>query len=171
MRVDNQRVIDLKKSTRSGAHDRGFIQGTLVGQFNGNSQGAERQGKNTGHYHLDVFIGDGSAPSGRDSDIEIVYNDSFGAIQGRLTTGMEVIACGDFINSSQQNGHYSASPVGAIIHWVHMAPRPEHVSGFLMIDGSLYGQTNPHDRGGSQDDRQDAAWNFQPMFGLSALVQ
>lgn len=138
MSVDNARILNLKKSTKNQYRDRGYIQGTLVGVLQDRKS----------HLHLDVFLGETPSGRGRDSDIEIIYNRAFDEIDGRsLRPGAEVIACGDFINSFAPAGRYPASPVGAILHWTHMAPQPPHQHGFLMIDGKLYGQTDPQDRG------------------------
>lgn len=138
MQVDNQRVIDLKKNTKNQYKDRAFITGVLVGVLK------DRQS----HLHLDVFLGETLGGKGKDSDIEIIYNKAFDAVDTRaLRPGVEVSACGDFINAFDSAGRYPPSPVGAIIHWTHMAPRPPHQHGFLVIDGRLYGQTDPQDRG------------------------
>lgn len=151
--VDNARVIKLKTTTKNQYLDRANVNGVLVGVFP--SKG--------GHVHLDVFLGETPNGTGKESDIEIVYNQAFGRVDTRtLKPGMEVAACGDFINSFEPTGRYPASPVGAIIHWVHMAPRPPHQSGFMAIDGRLYGQTDPQDRffnGFVEDDFLDF-WKF-----------
>jgi len=139
MRIDNSRVLDLKRTTRSGYHDRGFVRGPLLSVVS--TKGS--------HVRLDVYIGpEGSEPRGAETSIELVYNRAFGQLGNRLEAGMDVVACGDFVNAFKQNGRYPPSPLGAIIHWLHMSPRPNHVSGFLMIDGKLFGQHNPNDRPG-----------------------
>lgn len=138
MQVDNERVIQLKKTTKNQYKDRAFVTGVLVGVLQDRKS----------HLHLDVFLGETPSGRGKDSDIEIIYNKAFDYVDSRaLRPGVEVSACGDFINSFEQAGRYPASPVGAILHWVHMAPRPPHQNGFLVIDGRLYGQTDPQDRG------------------------
>lgn len=135
--VDNQRVLHLKKSTKNQHKDRANIVGVLVGVLK------ERES----HLHLDVFIGESRAGTGRDSDIEIIHNRAFGAPEGRqLRPGMEIAVCGEFINAFKQAGKYPASPAGAIIHWTHMAPRRDHAEGYLAVDGRLYGQHDPKDR-------------------------
>jgi len=137
MPVDNERVIKLKSTTKNQYKDRAYVDGVLVGVFP--SKG--------GHAHLDIFLGNTPNGTGQESDIEVIYNQKFGAVDTRaLRPGMQVQACGDFINAFEPAGNYPASPVGAIIHWVHMAPRPTHQNGFMAIDGRLYGQTNPNDR-------------------------
>ncbi len=142
MQVDNERVLHLKKSTKNQFKDRAYITGVLVGVLKDRKS----------HLHLDVFIGETQSGRGKDSDIEIIYNRAFDAIDGRqMRPGMEVSACGDFINSFEQAGRYPPSPVGAIIHWTHMAPRPPHQHGFMVVDGRLYGMTDPQDRAGFLD--------------------
>lgn len=137
IRVDNDRVLHLKKSTKNQYKDRAYISGVLVGVIQDRKS----------HLHLDVFIGESRAGTGRDSDIEIVHNKEFGSPGAKeLRPGMEVTACGDFINAFDRAGNYPPSPVGAIIHWTHMAPRPGHGAGFLAVDGKLHGQINPNDR-------------------------
>lgn len=138
MQVDNDRVIRLKKTTKNQYKDRAFVTGVLVGVLQDRKS----------HLHLDIFLGETPNGTGKESDIEIIYNKAFDRIDSRqLRPGMEVSACGDFINAFDSAGHYPPSPVGAILHWTHMAPRPGHQHGFLVIDGRLYGQTDPQDRG------------------------
>ncbi len=136
--VNNEQVLKWKTSTPNAYLDRGFITGTLVGLFN----------EKNGHLHLDVFIGQNGTGRGHESDIEVIYNESFGKVQGQLTPGMEVSACGDYITSTEQTGRYPPSPVGAILHWIHKSNNNRHASGFLMIDGKLYGQENASHHGG-----------------------
>jgi hypothetical protein len=88
-----------------------------------------------GHSHFAIQIG----PT-NDNLLEVIYNQDFGNVPAP-TVGQHVEACGDYITSTAQAGPYPESPAGAIIHWVHYAPNPQrHPSGFLMIDGILYGQ-------------------------------
>ncbi len=151
MPVDNERVLRLKATTKNQYQDRAFITGVLVGVLQERSS----------HIHLDVFLGQTPSGKGKDSDIEIVYNRAFDDVDSRsLKPGMEVTACGDFINSFAQSGRYAPSPVGAIIHWTHMAPRPPHQSGFLVIDGREYGKTNPNDRGDARGLIEDDFFSF-----------
>ncbi len=137
MQVDNERVLHLKRSTKNQYKDRAYITGVLVGVLKDRKS----------HLHLDVFIGESESGRGRDSDIEIIYNKAFDYVDSRsVRPGMEVSACGDFINAFDRAGHYPPSPAGAIIHWTHMSPRPGHQHGFMAIDGRVYGQTDPQDR-------------------------
>lgn len=136
IRVDNEHVLNLKRTTKNQYKDRAHIKGVLVGILK------DRQS----HLHLDVYIGESRSGTGRDSDIEIIYNKAFGQVRENLRPGMEVTACGDFINAFKQAGRYPPSPAGAILHWVHMSPRPGHQNGFMAIDGRLYGQVDPQDR-------------------------
>lgn len=82
----------------------------------------------TGHKHFSVQIGATSEDA-----VEIVYNETFGALPA-LSTGMEVEACGDFISVGRQ------SPDTAIVHWVHKSDTPSHDSGYVAINGVVYGQ-------------------------------
>lgn len=89
-----------------------------------------------GHRHFVIQIGPDEA---RDT-VEVIYNEDFGPIPD-LSKGMRVEACGDFIISTEQSGEYPPSPVGAIIHWVHMNPSHRgHPPGYLWIEGKLCGQ-------------------------------
>ena len=75
--------------------------------------------------------------------IEVIYNNQFGAMP-RLAPGQIVEACGDYITSNRPNGHYPASPDGAILHWVHFNPADQgHEDGYVVVDGRLTGQTPP----------------------------
>jgi hypothetical protein len=132
MNYNNGQVLKWKTSTPTGYLDRAFIKGTLVGVID---HGPD-------HLHVDVFLGqtDGNS-SGHKNDLEVIYNQEFGAVDGStLTPGMEVIACGDYITSNQPNHGYPASPLDAILHWIHKSNTDRHASGFLMIDGVMYGQ-------------------------------
>ncbi|MGZ3702774.1 MAG: hypothetical protein ACXWSD_13370 [Bdellovibrionota bacterium] len=152
MNYNNGQVLKWKTTTQTGYLDRAFIKGTLVGVFD---HGPD-------HLHVDVFLGQNGVKgqSGRANDLEVIYNQEFGAVDGsKLTPGMEVIACGDYITSNQPNHGYPASPLDAILHWVHKSNTDRHASGFLMIDGVMYGQADAPPRhwnnnhgGGNQQD-------------------
>lgn len=88
-----------------------------------------------GHTHFAVIF------NARPQDnLEIVYNQSFGMLP-HLAVGMTVEACGDYITSDAPTTQYPASPAGAILHWIHRNPKGAgHPSGYLMINGSVYGQ-------------------------------
>jgi hypothetical protein len=132
--TNNEQVLRWKESTQSGYTARAFVVGVLVGILT--DQGS--------HLHLEVDLSNKS--TARSEHLEFVYNKEFGEVPP-LRIGMEIKACGDYITSTQRNGGYPPSPVGAIIHWIHMSPKPErHPSGFLVIDGKLTGQKDPHDR-------------------------
>jgi hypothetical protein len=126
---NNDQVIAWKTSTPSSYLDRGFIRGTIVTVIPSNPS----------HLHLEVSLSQKNG-AGKANNIEIIYNMEFGQTPNDLRPGMEVIACGDYITSNQQNGPYPPSPDNAILHWVHKAMNDRHESGFLMIDGRLYGQ-------------------------------
>jgi hypothetical protein len=123
--VNNDQVLDWKHSTQNQFRDRGHVHGNIVQVY---------PDKN-GHDHFSIQIGKQS-----DDLIEVIYNQDFGTTPA-LHEGMEVEACGDYITSIAQSGPYPPSPVGAIVHWVHLNPKHSgHESGFLAIDGQVYGQ-------------------------------
>lgn len=125
--VDNQAVIDMKTSTPNQYLARAHVSGVLNSIYKDQS----------GHNHFSVKIGSDS----RDT-IEVVYNFSFGKLP-TLRVGMTIEACGDFINSFSPTSQYPVSPDGAIVHWVHKNPKPSgHESGYVVIDGVLFGQGN-----------------------------
>ncbi len=131
---NNDQVLKWKTSTRSGFTARAFVVGVLVAILT--DQGA--------HLHLEVDLS--NRGNARAEHLEVIYNKQFGQVPP-LRLGMEVQACGDYITSTEKNNGYPPSPVGAIIHWIHMSPNPNrHPSGFLVIDGHVTGQKDPHDR-------------------------
>ncbi len=136
MQPNNEQVLAWKTSTPNQYTDRGFITGTLVGVLLDKGS----------HLRLDVFVGP-DRTGGRNTDIELVYNRAFGDVRSQLRPGMQVAACGDFINAFAPTGRYPASPVGAILHWIHKKMRGSHPNGFMMIDGQLYGQEDAPPRG------------------------
>jgi hypothetical protein len=134
MNINNQQVITWKTSTKNQYLDRGFVEGQVV-------QALVDRGS---HLHIEVNLDPSS--NDRANHIELVYNKSFGKVPA-FRRGSQVAACGDYITSSKDTPRYKKSPVDAIIHWIHMSPKPErHESGFLMLDGVLTGQVNPDDR-------------------------
>lgn len=76
---------------------------------------------------------------GRDPrfSIEVIYNQSFGHLPA-IQPGMHVEACGDYITTK-------TSPMGAILHWVHINPGDRdggrHSDGYVSIDQVTYGNT------------------------------
>jgi hypothetical protein len=135
MQINNEQVLHWKESTPNLFRDRGFIRGTLVNVYN----------VNTSHLHLDVYIGGEGGTPGRVSDIEVIYNLSFGSAPAYPHAGSVITACGDYITSTAPSDHYPASPDGGIVHWIHRSPNGHHPDGFFMIDGMVYGQNNPRD--------------------------
>lgn len=143
--INNKQVIDWKQSTRNQYHDRAFVEGKVV-QLLSNRRD---------HMHLEIDLD--PSVNDRADHIEIVYNTEFGAVPS-FRPGSTAVVCGDYITSNKDSGHYKASPVGAIIHWVHMSPNTgRHEHGYLMIDGVLTGQDNPNDgnNGGGRNGRGD----------------
>lgn len=133
--VNNEQVLQWKESTQSGYTGRAFVQGVVVGTL------VDRGS----HLHLEIDLSNVS--NTRSDHLEVVYNKQFGEVP-TYRQGSMVQACGDYITSTQRNGGYDPSPVGAIIHWIHMSPKENrHPSGFLAIDGQVTGLVNPNDRG------------------------
>jgi hypothetical protein len=126
--VDNAQVLNWKKTTPNQFLARGHVNGRVTRVFPDRS----------GHDHFEISLGDGSK-----DNLEVIYNKEFGDLP-QIQAGMNVEACGDYITSIAQAGPYPPSPSGAIIHWVHLNPSGRgHDSGFLIIDGVLYGQEIP----------------------------
>jgi hypothetical protein len=125
--INNAQALQWKKSTPNQYTARSHVTGRVLRVYPNQSD----------HNHFSLQVG----PGPRDT-IEVIYNIEFGQLPP-MAVGMEVEACGDFINSFAQAGPYPPSPDGAIIHWVHYNPNGKgHDSGFLVIDGMLYGY--PH---------------------------
>lgn len=124
-KLDNSRIIELKRTTKNQFHDRGYVQGVVTQIF-------ARKGD---HSHFEIRIADG-----KDSDvIEIIFNRDFG--NPAVREGDRVIACGDYITSYAKANGYDASPSKAILHWVHENSRGgAHPDGFVVVnDHDLYG--------------------------------
>lgn len=123
--INNEQVLNWKFGSPNQFKARGHIRGSVLRVYADHS----------GHDHFSIRIGQ------RPQDtIEVIYNQDFGALPERLNAGSTVEACGDFIVSNAPSGPYPASPDGAIIHWVHVNPSGQgHDSGYLVIDGDLYG--------------------------------
>jgi len=121
--VMNEQVLQWRASEPSGFKSRALINGTVDEVFP----------DATGHRHFSIRIG-----VNPDDHIEVIYNESFGAMPEPVT-GEAVAACGDFIVATQQNNGYAPSPDGAIIHWVHASDSPNHDSGFVILNGQIYG--------------------------------
>lgn len=124
--IDDQEVLGWKTSTKNQFLARAHVEGTLTKVY----------ADETGHAHFEIELGSGS-----NDGLEVIYNLSFGALP-QLHEGMHVEACGDYITSNAPAGGYQASPDGAIIHWIHKSNDASHDSGFLAIDGVVYGEGN-----------------------------
>ncbi len=145
--VNNQNVLNLETSTANQYLTRAHVKG-VIGQIY-----ADRNG----HNHFQAIIGSDSSQT-----VEIVYSQDFGPLPD-LSPGMTVEACGDYITSTEDTSEYPASPDRAIIHWVHKSDSAKHPSGFVMINGSLFGQ------GASKgSDKELNASN--PMFSKLIMV-
>jgi hypothetical protein len=121
--INNGQVLDWKTTTPNTYLDRAHVRGTV---------GDVYPDKN-GHHHFQLVMGPSSSET-----VEIIFNEDFGTTPD-IENGMSVEACGDFINEFQPANGYPASPDGAIVHWVHQSNSPKHASGYLIIDGTLYG--------------------------------
>jgi hypothetical protein len=121
--VINEQVLQWKKTTPNSFKKRGHIEGVLTKIYP----------NKTGHVHIQVQIG-----QERFETIEVIYNTKFGKV-GAMQIGSTVEACGDYITSNKRTGRYKPSPDGAIIHWVHRSNNDHHESGYMMIDGVVYG--------------------------------
>lgn len=126
--INNGQVLNWKVSTPNQFHARANVMGTVVRVYP----------DQTGHHHFSLLIG-----NQRTQTIEIVYNEEFGSAP--VQVGASVEACGDYITATQVTGSLPPSPDGAIVHWVHQSDNPDHPSGFLVINGVLYGNTAPTD--------------------------
>lgn len=123
--VNNEQVLQWKTTTKNQYHNRGHVMGTIRQIFS----------DQTRHHHYEVVIGSNS-----EDVVEVIYNEEFGGVPN-VHVGSSIEACGDYITANAQSGQYPPSPDGALIHWVHMSPRPDrHESGFLVLDGVLCGQ-------------------------------
>lgn len=121
--IDNQAVVEFEATSAESYLARAHVEGPVVNVFS----------DATGHNHFEIQIGD------QNNYLEVIYNQDFGALPN-IQIGMTVEACGDYITSRTQDGPYPPSPAGAIIHWVHENPSGHgHPSGFLIINGQLYG--------------------------------
>ncbi len=123
--VNNSDVINWRKNSPNQFRARAHIVGSVIKTYPDHS----------GHQHFEMQIGNGTSDK-----IEIISNRSFGVIPN-LKPGAAAEICGDYITSNATAGSFPASPDGAIVHWVHRSPQPRsHESGYVMIDGVLYGQ-------------------------------
>ena len=125
MGLNNAGVIQLKTTTPNSFRERALISGVVTKIYSDHSC----------HHHFQLKIG--PAPM---NTIEVIYNEEFGGFPA-FNVGASVVACGDYITSNRAT-QYPASPDGAIIHWIHKSPNlARHQSGYLMINGTMTGQT------------------------------
>jgi len=122
--VDNAKALNFKTTKPNQSLARAHVQGNIDTLYPNHS----------GHQHFSIRIG--NEPNDK---IEVVYSIDYGIIKNP-EPGMSVEACGDLIVSNAAAGGYPASPVGAIIHWIHRSDNDKHQSGFVMVNGTLYGQ-------------------------------
>ena len=127
--INNTQVEQWKTTTQNQFLSRAHVEGVVMDIYPDHS----------GHNHFSIAL-DNNPNEG----LEVVYNSSFGALPA-IKIGMKVEACGDYITSNAPTDQYPASPVGAIIHYIHKNSNPKgHKSGYLAIDGQLYGQGSGH---------------------------
>jgi hypothetical protein len=125
----NEQVLKWKTSTPNQFLSRAHVTGVVENIY------PDRNG----HDHFQLRLG----PHPKDT-LELVYNQSFGEI-GALVPGSSVEACGDYITSNAPTQIYEPSPDGAILHWIHRSTKPKrHPSGYLILNGTLYGQGSGH---------------------------
>jgi hypothetical protein len=123
--INNRQVIHWKRTTANQYRDRAHVQGPIVSILKWKGD----------HAHLAVQIG-----KSKEDAIEIIYNQEFGRLEDP-ELGWIIQACGDYITSRSASGPYPASPLGALIHWVHANPKGRgHQNGFLYMNGKLFGQ-------------------------------
>lgn len=134
--VNNDQVLQWKQTTENEFLARAHVTGQIVKVFDDRN----------GHNHFLIDLGEGSRGGEGDGALEVVYNEEFGALPD-LRDGMQVEACGDYITATGRggrHGEYPPSPAGAIIHWVHANSKGSgHDSGYLMIEGQVYGLEDP----------------------------
>jgi len=127
MGYNNTQIVTWETTTKDQFHDRGMVTGQITTIYP----------NQTGHTHFAISLGSGQG-------IELIYNDEFGALP-KLSVGMTVSACGDYITVGPHA--HLPSPMPAIIHWVHYNPGTRdggrHPGGFLVINNQAYGFTNP----------------------------
>jgi hypothetical protein len=125
LELNNQQVLQWKSTTRNQFQARAHVQGQLIRLYSTHDRD---------HYHMKVQIGQNAIDT-----IEVIYNVAFGRLP-LLRPGDMIEACGDYKTSNQRAGHYQPSPDGAILHWVHHSTNPRHDSGFVMVNGTVFGQ-------------------------------
>lgn len=135
--VDNDQVLFWKDNTANQFLARAHVSG-YVALLPGKTKPVVKDGD---HIRVAVQIG-----SQTDNLIEVIYNVAFGRIpEKNVQVGMPAEICGDYITANKQAGPYKPSPVGAIIHWVHINPKGKgHDSGYVSINSALYGQDATH---------------------------
>jgi hypothetical protein len=127
--VNDAQVLNWEKTTANQFLARANVEGDVVAIYP----------NQTGHTHFAIQIGPDA-----NQTLEVIYDLAFGAVP-QVQMGMHIQACGDYITSDKATPQYPISPCGAIIHWIHMAPKPTHKNGFLMMNGQVYGQQAPKD--------------------------
>ncbi len=124
--IDNNSTLSMEQTTPNQYTTQAHVVGVI----------SDIYPDHNGHQHFAISF------TGVTGGIEVVYNAGFGDLPD-LNIGMTVEACGEYITSNAATAQYPASPMGAIIHWVHKNPNQgagAHPSGYLVINGVLCGQ-------------------------------
>jgi len=153
--IDNELVLNMKRSAPLGETRRAHVAGKVVRLFPDKVNGT-----GTVHAHFEIQIGDSQGEV-----LEVVYSEDFGDMPDPAV-GSLVEACGDFINAYASQNGYPPSPSNAIIHWVHRSNSPRHQSGYVVIEGALYG--NGPDR--KKGDHKGGGRKGKPRRGGHGLV-
>lgn len=120
--INDSQVLEWETSTAPEFHGRAHVSGPITRVFPDLH----------GHQHFLVQIG--PEPT---AGVEIVFDTEEGKIDD-LAPGEQAEACGDFINTTGEEGH--GAYTSAIIHWVHAPFRhSSHDPGFVIVNGVLYG--------------------------------
>lgn len=129
IRQNNRDVLNWKDNSKNQFKARALVEGVIVGTL------LDRRS----HLHLEIDLTPENGSADRSENLEVIYNKEFGTVT-KVTPGMKIAACGDYITSREQAGNYPPSPVGAIIHWVHASnDLGRHQNGYLVIDSTLFG--------------------------------
>lgn len=126
MQFNENDLLYWRDNKRPNFSDRAFIRGIMVSVL--------KNKKSHTHFEIDL---DMDLLTSNDR-IEVIYNNDFGQLP-RFRPGSSMVVCGDFIVEPD-------SKFNGIVHWTHMSPRSNHLDGFLLINSTLTGQVDPHDR-------------------------
>lgn len=121
--VNNAQVRKWKATTRTQFLARAHVSGRVTRLYP----------TRTGHAHFQMELEGGET-------LEVVYSLAFGNLPKKIPLGTDVEACGDYITSNAPTSKYpTPSPDGALIHWIHRSDSRSHESGYLALDGRVFG--------------------------------